>query len=60
MGRAAGFSVAFDLPWPWGGESSSYATSANYIIGPLGSGKTWLAQRIAETLPDATSSAWTN
>jgi len=25
----------------------------NYIIGPLGSGKTRLARRLAETLPDA-------
>jgi DNA-binding transcriptional MerR regulator len=50
-----GFSVAFDLPWPWGGErfELSDVRSLNYIIGPLGSGKTRLAMRLAETLPDA-------
>lgn len=49
------FSVAFDLPWPWGGErfELSDIRPLNYIIGPLGSGKTRLARRLAETLPDA-------
>jgi DNA-binding transcriptional MerR regulator len=48
---AAKFSVAFDLPWPWGGERFELQDirSLNYIIGPLGSGKTRLAKRIAET-----------
>jgi DNA-binding transcriptional MerR regulator len=48
--------VAFDLPWPWGGERFELRDigALNYIIGPLGSGKTRLAQRIAETLPGAT------
>jgi hypothetical protein len=52
---ASGFSVAFDLPWPWGGERFELADirALNYIIGPLGSGKTRLAKRIAETLPGA-------
>ncbi len=47
--------VAFDLPWPWGGERFELRTlrALNYIIGPLGSGKTRLAQRLAETLPGA-------
>lgn len=47
--------VAFDLPWPWGGERFELGRvrPLNYIIGPLGSGKTRLAQRLAETLPDA-------
>lgn len=47
--------VAFDLPWPWGGERFELRDirSLNYIIGPLGSGKTRLAQRLAETLPNA-------
>ncbi|MES2197813.1 MAG: MerR family transcriptional regulator [Pseudomonadota bacterium] len=51
----AGFGVAFDLPWPWGGErfELSDIRPLNYIIGPLGSGKTRLAKRLAETLPDA-------
>jgi DNA-binding transcriptional MerR regulator len=55
LGPTAGFSVAFDLPWPWGGErfDLSDVRPLNYIIGPLGSGKTRLARRLAETLPDA-------
>jgi DNA-binding transcriptional MerR regulator len=55
LGPAAEFSVAFDLPWPWGGERFELrdVRPLNYIIGPLGSGKTRLAKRLAETLPDA-------
>jgi hypothetical protein len=47
--------IAFDLPWPWGGERFELRDirALNYIIGPLGSGKTRLAMRLAETLPDA-------
>ena len=47
--------VAFDLPWPWGGERFEQrdVRPLNYIIGPLGSDKTRLAQRLAETLLDA-------
>jgi DNA-binding transcriptional MerR regulator len=54
-GPIAEFSVAFDLPWPWGGErfELSDVRQLNYIIGPLGSGKTRLARRLAETLPNA-------
>jgi DNA-binding transcriptional MerR regulator len=49
------FDLAFDLPWPWGGERFELQDirALNYIIGPLGSGKTRLARRIAETLPGA-------
>ena len=49
------FHVTFDLPWPWGGESFElrHIRPLNYIIGPLGSGKTRLAMRLAETLPNA-------
>jgi DNA-binding transcriptional MerR regulator len=49
------FDLAFDLPWPWGGERFELQDirALNYIIGPLGSGKTQLARRIAETLPGA-------
>ena len=52
---AAEFNVAFDLPWPWGGERFELGgvRPLNYIIGPLGSGKTRLAKRLAETLPNA-------
>ncbi|MGF6312477.1 DNA-binding transcriptional MerR regulator [Bradyrhizobium sp. i1.8.4] len=47
--------VAFDLPWPWGGERFELRDikRLNYIVGPLGSGKTRLAQRLAEALPGA-------
>ena len=52
---APSLSVAFDLPWPWGGERFELPEirALNYIVGPLGSGKTRLAKRIAETLPGA-------
>jgi hypothetical protein len=55
LGPLAEYSVAFDLPWPWGGErfELSDVRPLNYIIGPLGSGKTRLAKRLAETLPNA-------
>jgi len=48
-------SVTFELPWPWAGERFELrdARPLNYIVGPLGSGKTRLAMRVAETLPDA-------
>jgi DNA-binding transcriptional MerR regulator len=51
----AEFRVAFDLPWPWGGErfELSGVRPLNYITGPLGSGKTRLAKRLAEALPNA-------
>ncbi|HEV2515234.1 MAG TPA: MerR family transcriptional regulator [Devosia sp.] len=47
--------VGFELPWPWGGERFELgpARALTYIIGPLGSGKTRLAQKIAEVLPGA-------
>jgi DNA-binding transcriptional MerR regulator len=48
-------SVSFDLPWPWGGEPFELRDIRllNYIVGPLGSGKTRLAMRLAEALPHA-------
>ncbi len=54
LGPAAGISVAFELPWPWGGERFELndIRPLNYITGPLGSGKTQLVLRLAETLPD--------
>jgi DNA-binding transcriptional MerR regulator len=55
LNPSAGFSVSFDLPWPWGGErfETGEIRPLNYIIGPLGSGKTRLAMRLAEKLPNA-------
>jgi hypothetical protein len=52
---AAEIAVAFDLPWPWGGEPFELrdVRPLNYIIGPLGSGKTRFAKAIAEHLPGA-------
>ena len=52
---SGGFSTAFKLPWPWGGERFELREfrPLNYIVGPLGSGKTRLAKRLAETLPGA-------
>ena len=54
MKPASAIRVEFDLPWPWGGEKFELRDirPLNYIIGPLGSGKTRLAKRLAETLPD--------
>lgn len=47
--------AAFDLPWPWGGERFELRDikAINFIVGPLFSGKTKLALRIAETLSNA-------
>jgi DNA-binding transcriptional MerR regulator len=52
---AAGRGVGFALPWPWGGEpfELSDLRPLSYIVGPLGSGKTRLAMRLAEALPGA-------
>ncbi|MGV8853237.1 MAG: MerR family transcriptional regulator [Devosia sp.] len=51
-GQDNGPAVAFDLPWPWGGERFALPRLArlNFLIGPLGSGKTRLAQRLADTI----------
>ncbi len=50
VGPVTGPSVSFALPWPWGGEQFELSDirPLNYIIGPLGSGKTRLAMRLAE------------
>ena len=52
---SAEFTTVFDLPWPWGGERFELreVRPLNYIIGPLGSGKTRLAVRLSEELPNA-------
>ncbi len=51
----SGLSVEFALPWPWGGEYFRLhdIRPLNYIVGPLGSGKTRLALRLVEVLPSA-------
>lgn len=50
-----GPSVGFELPWPWGAEWFALRDirPVNYIIGSLGSGKTRLARRLAQTLEGA-------
>jgi DNA-binding transcriptional MerR regulator len=55
VGPASALDVAFDLPWPWGGERFELrgVRALTYIVGPLGCGKTRLALRLAETLPGA-------
>jgi DNA-binding transcriptional MerR regulator len=47
--------AAFELPWPWGGEwfELRELMPLSFIVGPLGSGKTRLAMRLAEELPNA-------
>ena len=56
LAPTAGPSVAFDLPWPWGGERFELRDIGplTFLTGPLGSGKTRLALRLAERLPGAT------
>jgi hypothetical protein len=55
LAPASELQVAFDLPWPWGGERFELRDirALNHITGPLGSGKTQLAMRLADALPDA-------
>jgi len=46
--------AGFNLPWPWGGEWFEVrgVRALNYVVGPLGSGKTRLARMLARHLPD--------
>jgi DNA-binding transcriptional MerR regulator len=46
--------IGFDLPWPWGGERFELGDipPLTYLTGPLGSGKTRLAMRLAESFDD--------
>jgi DNA-binding transcriptional MerR regulator len=55
LAPTAGSCLAFDLPWPWGGERFELRDirPLTYITGPLGSGKTRLAMRIAEAIGGA-------
>jgi DNA-binding transcriptional MerR regulator len=47
--------TAFELPLPWGAERFELRDirPLNYIVGPLGSGKTRLAMILAEKIPNA-------
>lgn len=47
--------IAFDLPWPWGGERFELRDihPLTWLTGPLGSGKTKLAKRLAQEIPGA-------
>jgi DNA-binding transcriptional MerR regulator len=53
--QSSALNVAFDLPWPWAGERFELTDirAITYIVGPLGSGKTRFAQRLAEAIPGA-------
>ncbi|MFZ0267128.1 MerR family transcriptional regulator [Caulobacter sp.] len=52
LAPSAAPAVAFDLPWPWGGERFELARvpALTFVTGPLGSGKTRLARRLALAL----------
>lgn len=47
--------AVLELPWPWGGELFEVRKDRRltHIVGPLGSGKTRLAQSLAQALPNA-------
>jgi len=53
LGQDSNPTVGFELPWPWGGEWFELRDirALNFITGPLGSGKTRFAQRLAAELP---------
>lgn len=53
--QKAPLTVGFALPWPWNGEWFALhdVPRLAFITGPLGSGKTRFAQRLAAALPDA-------
>jgi DNA-binding transcriptional MerR regulator len=50
--RPATATVSFELPWPWSGEHFQLdeVRRLNYIVGPLGSGKTRFARSLAAAL----------
>ena len=56
IAQTAPLTVGFALPWPWNGEwfALDHVPRLAFITGPLGSGKTRFAYRLAAALPDAT------
>jgi DNA-binding transcriptional MerR regulator len=54
LGREPAVRGGFELPWPWTGEWFELRDipRLNFITGPLGSGKTRFAERLADALPD--------
>ncbi|MFT3722533.1 MAG: MerR family transcriptional regulator [Hyphomonadaceae bacterium] len=54
-GLKAAPAIAFNLPWPWDGERFELRgiRPLTWLTGPLFSGKTKLAMRLAEVLPGA-------
>jgi DNA-binding transcriptional MerR regulator len=55
LSHSAPLTVCFALPWPWDGEGFALhdIPRLSFITGPLGSGKTRFAERLAAELPDA-------
>lgn len=55
LGHLQSPAIAFDLPWPWGGERFELRPMRplTWITGPLFSGKTRLAIKLAEAIPGA-------
>ncbi len=51
----SGQTLRFALPWPWDGETFvlKHLPALTFITGPLGCGKTRLAQALAEHIPGA-------
>lgn len=51
--RSTDPALTFSLPWPWDGEPFALAhlPALGFITGPLGSGKTRLAMKLADALP---------
>jgi DNA-binding transcriptional MerR regulator len=47
--------IALDLPWPWAGErfEIGHLPPVTWLTGPLGSGKTRLAEALAASIPGA-------
>ncbi len=55
LASSRALAIAFDLPWPWAGErfELNLVSQLTYLVGPLFSGKTRLAQELSNSIPDA-------